>query len=55
MRVGLRPPFELFEAGADTLARAVRRAEGLGLDHLTTGDHVAAAGRITRKKEATTG
>ena len=41
MRVGLRPPFELFEAGADTLARAVRRAEGLGLDHLTTGDHVS--------------
>jgi alkanesulfonate monooxygenase SsuD/methylene tetrahydromethanopterin reductase-like flavin-dependent oxidoreductase (luciferase family) len=41
VRVGLRPPLELFEAGLDRLGRAIRRAEGLGLDHLTTGDHVS--------------
>jgi len=41
VRVGLRLPFGVFETGVETLARAVRRAQEVRLDHLTTGDHVS--------------
>ena len=40
VRVGLRPPRELFEAGAPDLRAVVERAEAAGIDQLCVGDHV---------------
>jgi alkanesulfonate monooxygenase SsuD/methylene tetrahydromethanopterin reductase-like flavin-dependent oxidoreductase (luciferase family) len=44
VRVGLRPPRQLFEAGAPELRTIVERAESAGIDQLCVGDHVTFQG-----------
>ena len=44
VRVGLRPPRELFEGGAPHLREVVERAEAAGIDQLCVGDHVSFQG-----------
>jgi alkanesulfonate monooxygenase SsuD/methylene tetrahydromethanopterin reductase-like flavin-dependent oxidoreductase (luciferase family) len=41
VKVGLRPPHELFDAADGRLATAVARIESLGIDRLCVGDHVS--------------
>jgi alkanesulfonate monooxygenase SsuD/methylene tetrahydromethanopterin reductase-like flavin-dependent oxidoreductase (luciferase family) len=44
VRVGLRPPRRLFEAGVPELRAVVERAEAVGIDQLCVGDHVTFQG-----------
>ena len=44
VRIGLRPPRQLFEAGAPDLRAVVDRAEAAGIDQLCVGDHVTFQG-----------
>jgi alkanesulfonate monooxygenase SsuD/methylene tetrahydromethanopterin reductase-like flavin-dependent oxidoreductase (luciferase family) len=44
VRVGFRPPHQLFRDGAAAVRRAVEEAEDLGIDQLCVGDHVAFQG-----------
>src|SRR6188472_1263714 len=40
VKVGFRPPHQLFRDGAAAVRRAVEEAEDLGIDQLCVGDHV---------------
>ena len=44
VRVGLRPPRQLFDGGAPDLRAVVERAEAAGIDQLCVGDHVTFQG-----------
>jgi alkanesulfonate monooxygenase SsuD/methylene tetrahydromethanopterin reductase-like flavin-dependent oxidoreductase (luciferase family) len=44
VRVGLRPPRQLFEDGAPALRAVVERAEAAGIDQLCVGDHITFQG-----------
>ena len=44
VRIGLRPPRQLFDAGAPDLRAVVERAESAGIDQLCVGDHVTFQG-----------
>ena len=44
IRIGLRPPRQLFDGGARDLRAVVERAEGAGIDQLCVGDHVTFQG-----------
>jgi alkanesulfonate monooxygenase SsuD/methylene tetrahydromethanopterin reductase-like flavin-dependent oxidoreductase (luciferase family) len=44
IRLGLRPPRQLFEGGGPQLRAVVERAEAAGLDQLCVGDHVTFQG-----------
>jgi alkanesulfonate monooxygenase SsuD/methylene tetrahydromethanopterin reductase-like flavin-dependent oxidoreductase (luciferase family) len=44
VKVGFRPPHQLFRDGAAAVRRAVEEAEDLGIDQLCVGDHVSFQG-----------
>ena len=43
--VGMFPPFDLLERGAETAAAYLARIDEAGIDHVCCGDHVSFAGK----------
>ncbi|MGE0877160.1 MAG: LLM class flavin-dependent oxidoreductase [Acidimicrobiia bacterium] len=44
IKVGIRPPHEVLESGAETLRSVIGKIEALGIDHVCVGDHVTFKG-----------
>ena len=44
IKVGIRPPHEVLESGAEILRSVIAKIEALGIDHVCVGDHVTFKG-----------